>query len=298
MWLTLAIFSSILLGFYDILKKASLNKNAFLPVLFLATSTGSVIFAVIVVLSNTGVIANDSMLFVPTVPFVQHLYFMLKALIVGASWFFSFMALSRLPITIVVPIRATGPFWVLLGALFIYDERFTVLQWTGILTVLAFFYVFSLAGQKEGVNFLRNKWIWAIIAGTIIGAVSGLYDKFLLQRYDRMAVQAWFSIYMFFVMFLFLMLLWYPKRIKAPQFKWRYTIPAIGIVLSLADFLYFYALSMPESLIGIISLVRRGSVVIAFTLGALLFNEKNLKSKGFALIGILVGIVLLILGSR
>lgn len=298
MWLTLAIFSSVFLGFYDVLKKASLNKNAFMPVLFLATATGSLIFGVLVIFSETGLMQSSHILFIPSVSLQQHFMFLLKAIIVGSSWFLSYMALSQLPITIVVPIRATGPFWVLIGAVLIFNERFTVLQWMGILTVLSFFYVFSLAGKKEGIQFLRNKWIWAIIGGTIIGAVSGLYDKYLLQHYHRMAVQAWFSIYMLLVMFLFLMILWFPKRKSEIKFQWKYTIPAIGIVLSLADFLYFYALSMPDSLIGIISLVRRGSVIIAFSLGAILFKEGNIKRKAFALAGILIGLVLLILGSK
>ncbi len=296
MWLFLAIFSSIFLGFYDVLKKSSLKENAFIPVLFLATFTGAVLFLVIVIGSVVGIIPEGNIMFVPKVPIEQHFMFFLKAVIVGTSWFLSYMALSNLPITIVVPIRATGPFWVLIGAVIIFKEHFTPLQWIGIVVVLTFFYIFSLAGKKEGINFFKNKWIFAIIAGTFVGAISGLYDKHLMNHYDRMAVQAWFSIYMVFVMLPFLLILWYPKRKSAP-FEWRWAIPAIGIVLSLADFLYFYALSDPDSLIGIVALIRRGSVIIAFSLGAILFKEGNLKRKSVALAGIMVGIVLLVVGS-
>lgn len=297
MWLTLAILSSVLLGFYDLFKKASLRQNSFIPVLFLATSTGTVIFLVVLLMSRTGHIPDGNMLFVPQITGKEHLLFFLKSVIVGVSWFLAYMAMSKLPITIVVPIRATGPVWVLIGAMLIFNERFSTLQWVGIVVVLVFFYAFSLAGKKEGISFLRNKWIWAIVGATIVGAVSGLYDKYLMHHCHRMAVQAWFSIYMFFVMSFFMLTLWYPKRKKMPAFQWRYTIPAIGIVLSLADFFYFYALSDPDSLIGVVSLVRRGSVVIAFSLGAILFKEGNIKRKIFALIGILAGIVLLVLGS-
>jgi transporter family protein len=110
--------------------------------------------------------------------------------LLGSHGFFSYMALSQLPITIVVLIRATGPVWVLFGALFIYNEKFTGLQWAGIITVLVFFYIFSLAGRREGIRFLRNKWIIAIIGATLLGAVSGLYDKYLLMNFNRMAVQS------------------------------------------------------------------------------------------------------------
>jgi transporter family protein len=92
-------------------------------------------------------------------------------------------------------------------------------------------------------------------------------------------------------------ILWYPKRNTSVSFKFKWTIPAIGVVLSVADFLYFYALSEPESLIGIISIIRRGSVVIAFSLGALIFREVNIKIKALALFGILAGIILILLGT-
>jgi transporter family protein len=297
MWLLLALLSSFFLGFYDILKKSSLKQNAFIPVLFLATSIGALIFGILVVFSGTGFISADSIFFVPKVPLNEHALYFLKAIIVGLSWFFSYMALSQLPITIVVLIRATGPVWVLFGALFIYNEKFTGLQWAGIITVLVFFYIFSLAGRREGIRFLRNKWIIAIIGATLLGAVSGLYDKYLLMNFNRMAVQAWFSIYMVIIMLPFMFILWYPKRNTSVSFKFKWTIPAIGVVLSVADFLYFYALSEPESLIGIISIIRRGSVVIAFSLGALIFREVNIKIKALALFGILAGIILILLGT-
>jgi drug/metabolite transporter (DMT)-like permease len=297
MWLLLAIGSSFLLGFYDLLKKSSLKDNAFIPVLFFATFTGASLFGVLVILSRVGYIYPEAILFVPKATLQEHVFFFLKSIIVGSSWFLAYMALSKLPITIVVPIRATGPFWTVIGAMVIFGERFTPLQWGGIVVVLTFFYIFSLAGKKEGVRFIRNKWIYAIIGATIIGAISGLFDKFLLQNYNRMAVQAWFSIYMVIVLFPFMMFMWFPKRQKLPRFKWRYTIPAIGIVLSAADFLYFYALSDPDSLIGVVSVIRRGSVIIAFTLGAIIFKEGNIKRKALALMGIVFGIILIIIGT-
>lgn len=297
MWLFLAIFSSILLGIYDLFKKSSLKRNAFIPVLFFATCTGALIFIVLVTLSRTGVLDNSSYIYVPEASFKAHIFFFTKAVIVGSSWYFAYMALSKLPITIVVPIRSTGPVWTITGAFLIYDERFNMLQWAGITLAIISSYMFALAGKKEGISFRKNKWIFAIVAATLIGSISGLFDKYLLLHYHRMAIQTWFSIYMVVVLFPFVMILWYPKRKQKPSFKWRWTIPAIGITLSLADFLYFYALSQPEALLGIVSVIRRGSVIIAFTIGAIIFKEQNIKSKAIALVGILAGVVLLIFGT-
>jgi len=45
-------------------------------------------------------------------------------------------------------------------------------------------------------------------------------------------------------------------------------------------------------------MVRRGNVIVSFLCGALIFKEKNLKSKAAGLAVILVALVFLYLGSR
>jgi transporter family protein len=147
----------------------------------------------------------------------------------------------------------------------------------------------------EGLSFRKNKWMWFVIIGTLAGAVSALYDKHILRQVDRVAVQAWFS---FYQVVLLLPVLWFVRR-KRPSrtpFFWRWTIPLIGLFLVIADFLYFYAISEPESLISVISALRRSSVIIPFVFGALIFGEKNVKKKAVYLGGILVGILVLLMG--
>lgn len=298
MWIILTLFSSIFLGAYDLLRKASLKENAVIPVLFLGSASASLFFSVLVGLSRMEIISNDSFFYVVSATPKEHLMYFLKSVIVGSSWVASYFALKHLPITIVIPIRATGPFWTIIGALLIYQERFNSYQWVGIVLVMAFFYYFSLAGQKEGVDFRRNKWIFLIILATILGSISSMYDKFLMARYDRVAVQAWFSIYMLIVFFPFVAFMWYPTRKQTTKFQWRLAIPLIGLTLTVADYFYFFALSDPDSLIGIVSVLRRSSVIMSFVLGAIIFKEVNLKRKAIALIGITIGIVFILVGGR
>ena len=66
----------------------------------------------------------------------------------------------------------------------------------------------------------------------------------------------------------------------------------------MADFAYFHSLSLDGALVSVVSMVRRGSVVVSFLLGALLFHEKNLRSKALDLLLVLVGMVFLYLGTR
>ena len=131
-----------------------------------------------------------------------------------------------------------------------------------------------------------------------MGSVSGLYDKFIIARIDRIAVQAWFSFYQVVILFPVLAILWFPGRKNTTPFRWRWSIPAIGIMLVTADFLYFYALSCEGSMIAVISALRRVSVLVTFGFGAFMFAETNLKQKGLYLLGILAGTLLMTLGSN
>jgi bacterial/archaeal transporter family protein len=295
MWLVLALISAVTLGIYDVFKKLSVKDNAVLPVLLISCSTSALIFLVV---KAASIISPEMMLsvglFIPTITLNEHLLIILKSLLVVTSWVFSFFALKHLPLTIVAPIRATAPVWTLIGALIIFSERLSPLQWVGISITIIFFYLFSVAGKAEGIGFKNNKWILFIVIATLLGSASGLYDKHLMRHYDRIAVQAWFSFYQVALLFPFTMLTWYPIR-KDNPFTWRWSIPFIGIFLVIADFVYFYALSDPESLISIVSAIRRSGVVIAFAFGALLFKEKNIKQKALYLAGIIIGVTLMML---
>ena len=299
MWVILALASAIFLGFYDVFKKVSVNGNAVTPVLFLSTVASSILFLPLVFGSAFFPEALRSVhLYVPVVTLVEHGLILIKSIIVVASWVLAFNAVKHLPLTIVSPIRATGPFWTLLGAILIFQERLNFFQWVGVIITLFFFYMLSTAGKLEGINFTRNKWVFFIIGATLLGAASGLYDKFIIRRVDRLAVQAWFSFYQVVLLFPVMALVrWRQPREQRSRFVWRWSVPAIGVFLVLADFLYFYSLSYEDSMISIVSALRRGGVVVAFATGALLFREYNIRRKGYYLAGIMAGILLITLAS-
>lgn len=299
MWALFAVASAIFLGTYDVFKKLSLNHNAVLPVLFFSTFTYATIFIPFVLISlYFPELLKHTIFFVPAVPLIQHGYFFLKSIIVTSSWIFAFFAIKHLPLTIVSPIRATGPIWIILGAIVIFSEHLTPIQWIGTTITLLFFYLFSLAGKSEGFHFTTNKWVLFLITGTLLGSVSGLYDKFLVHNFDKMAMQAWSSIYQVALLLPIIVFLWYPKREANTPFQWRWSIPMIGLFLVIADFLYFYAIGYEGSLISVISALRRGGVIISFTLGAVVFHEKNVMKKGWLLLGIVAGVIILLFGSK
>ena len=297
LWTLLALTSAFLLGFYDLLKKNSLKENAVIPVLFISSLSGALIFICLFSFSRITGKSTAGMLFVPMVSWKEHIYFFIKSIIVGSSWILAYFAFKHLPITIASPIRASAPLWTVAGAFIIFHEKFSPLQWTGVATTMFFYYCLSFEGKKEGVHFRNNRWVLFMLISTILGAISSLYDKFLINHFNRMAVQAYSTIYIAMIFLPVTLFLWYPKRANSTPFTWRITIPLIGVCLAFADFAYFYAISVPFSLISAISIIRRGSVIVALTWGYFIFKEKNFKRKAMILAGIMLGLGMIILGS-
>ena len=299
MWLLLAFLSATLLGFYDVFKKKALKDNAVLPVLFLNTLFSSLIFLPFILISaGESNLLQGTIFNVPVVGWEEHKYIIIKSFIVLSSWIFGYFGMKHLPITIVGPINATRPVMTLVGAMLIFGERLNLYQWIGVMLAVASFFLLSRSGKKEGIDFKHNKWIFFIILAAITGAISGLYDKFLMGRLNPMLVQSWYNVYQLFIMGTILLLLWWPKRKTTTSFRWDWTIILISIFLSAADFVYFYALSDNDSMISIVSMIRRGSVIVSFIFGAMLFREKNLKSKAIDLLLVLIGMIFLYLGSK
>lgn len=298
MWLFLAFTSAILLGFYDVFKKRSLNGNAVIPVLTFNTLFSSLIFIPFIVLSASGYCSETSLFYVPVAGWEVHKFIILKSFIVLSSWILGYFAMKHLPLTIVGPINATRPIMVLLGALLLFAEHLNLYQWIGVLLSIFSFFLLSRSGKKEGIDFAHNKWVLFLVLAALMGAISGLYDKFLMQRFPPMIVQSWYNIYQLIEMSFILVLLWWPKRKLNSPFKWSWSIPLISIFLSAADFVYFYSLSYDGSMISVVSMIRRSSVLVSFLCGAIFFHEKNLKRKAFDLLLVLLGMIFLYFGSR
>ena len=293
-WLVLTLISAFFIGIYEVAKKHAVQENAVWLVLLYSSLTGALFFLPVILLSKTGVFQEGFLFYVPKITAKEHLFILIKTVIVLTSWVLSYFALQQLPITIAAPIRSTSPVWTILGALLIYHERLTPAQWLGIFVTLGFFFLFSLAGKREGISFKTNKWVWIAILSAMFSSASALFDKHLIRSIDKVAVQAYFTIYQVVLLFPVVVLIRRNNKNSLPL-DWRWTIPIIGLFLIVADFFYFAALNHPDSLIAVVSTIRRGSVIITFLLGAWLFKEKNLWRKGVFLLGILAGLSILLL---
>lgn len=287
-WAAPILLSAVGLGFYDLCKKHAVRDNAVMPVLFWATVSGTGLFLLATLLTGNfftfAICAIGSWFLI-----------LLKSFLVAASWTCVYYAMRELPISIVAPVRASSPLWTFIGGVILFSEIPSFWQAVGMLAIFTGYYIFTLMGKMEGIT-LRHRGIHLILIGTLLGAISALYDKYLLGILElpRNTVQFWFSVDLVAI----LGLAYFMRNKLRPQlhqFQWRWSIPATGILLIAADWLYFYAVSQPEAQISILSLMRRCSCVVTFAVGCWYFRDKNVRGKALALALILAGVVLLAL---
>lgn len=296
MWALWALLSALFLGIYDICKKRSLSDNSVVGVL--ASS----------VLISAAMLAPA--LFTDIVPQVDahgHLMIFIKSLLVLSSWLCGYIALKHLPISIVSPMQASRPMWTLLGALVIFHESLNAWQWAGIAVTLGTIFAFSFSiRHKDSAQRGQGYWYIFLVLAILLGACCGLYDKHIMRTFDRNAVQVYYTLYQALMMALIWLVhsKWLNKKInekmvneKMRKFTFRWEIVGISVFLILSDYVYLKALSDPDSLIAVVSTIRRAGTVIPFLYGILILHEKQIRAKILCLTGVLLGLLCLLIGT-
>lgn len=299
-WILLSIVSAAFLGCYDVTKKMAARANAVPAVLLASVTVGAVLWAPLMVWSAASPSTVPAeWLRVEPLSWTGHALIASKSVLVGASWTFALFGLKHLPLSIAAPIRSTSPLWTILIAVLALGERPNGPQWAGIVLVVTGFWMFSRVGRREGIRFARNRWVACMVAATMLGAVSSIYDKLLLQRWGipPATLQAWFTVYLVPVM-VPLATAWRVHRRRDDPFVWRRSVFAISPLLLAADLVYFTALADPAALVSVVSAVRRCSVIVPFVFGVRALREPNVVPKGVCVAAILVGAALLTLSSR
>ncbi|WP_290702039.1 EamA family transporter [Lacinutrix sp.] len=297
MWMYLGLLAALFLGLHNLCKKHAVRGNEVFPVLFGTVFSGFLFIGSFYVLSVFyPEYAQQNGYSFQKIDWQTHGFIFIKSVIMASSWILAYQALKHLPLTIVTPIRSAGPFFTFIGAIIIYKESPNLFQWLGFFIIIFSVILYSRIGKKEGINFKRNKWIFAIIGATFLGASSGLYDKFLIQNLslNPQTLQFWFFVYTILILLVILSITWFPYATKRKAFKFRWTIIAVGILLVAADYFYFKALQDPEALIMLLSAIKRSQLIIAVVIGGLVFKEQNKRKKLIPLAGILIGVFLIL----
>lgn len=297
MWMYLGLLAALFLGLHNLCKKHAVQGNEVLPVLLGTIGSGFLVLLPFFIGSlYFPEFTQRHGFHITSIPWKVHGFIFIKSMIMTASWILAYQALKHLPLTIVTPIRSAGPFFTFIGAILIYQEKPNILQWLGFFIIIFSVMGYSKIGKKEGIHFKKNKWIFAIIGATFLGASSGLYDKFLIQNLalNPQTLLFWFCWYTVCILLIILSIMWFPNAKKRKAFKWRWTIVAVGVLLQAADYFYFKALQDPEALIMLLSAIKRSQLIIAVVIGGLVFKEKNKRKKLIPLAGIMIGVFLIL----
>ena len=299
MWTILAFVSALCLGCYDISKKIALRDNRVVDVLTVSVCVSAVLLSVPLGLSRLlPETLTGTPFIVAPLDLQGHLLTVLKSAIVLSSWIFAYVSLKHLPISIVSPMQATRPMWTLVGALLIFGERLNGWQWVGVVLAIGTIFAYSFRNRKEIRSEGEDKryWIFLIFA-ILIGACSGLYDKFLMRRYDHNAVQVYYTVYQAFMMLVVWLVMNRKTGFKLHPLSNLPAIVLISIFLIVSDNVYMLALRDPESMIAVVSTIRRGGTVLGFAYGLMFLKEPDPVHKILCMAGVLAGLVCLAIGS-
>lgn len=314
MWVVLAFVSALCLGGYDVSKKIALQQHRVVDVLTLSILISSLILSVPLLLSRCcPELLIDTPFYVPKLSKEAHVLTFVKSCIVLSSWIFAYVSLKHLPLSVVSPMQATRPMWTLVGALLIFGERLNSWQWVGI--VLATGSIFAFSFRKHHHLNLRhnvraqltdNRYYICLVLAILIGSGSGLYDKYMMRHFDHNFVQVYYTFYQAILM----MIVWgieakrrkskderRESRVESLRAKGWLPIVLISVFLVLSDNVYMLALEDPDSLIAVVSTIRRGGAVIGFAYGLLILHESDAKKKAACMVGIMLGLICLALGS-
>lgn len=315
MWIILSFVSALCLGCYDISKKIALRENRVIDVLTLSVCISTVLLSVPWGLSR---VCPETMtatpFFVPQLDLAAHGLVVVKSMIVLSSWVFAYISLKHLPLSVVSPMQATRPMWTLVGALLLFGERLNGWQWLGVSLAIGTVFVFSFR-NKQTIRNTRHtpagRYYVALALAILIGACSGLYDKYLMRSYDHNAVQVYYTFYQALMM-VGVWVIDRGLRMKKEQANWAkkeqaklglelkgawWVIGLISVFLVISDNVYMLALRDPDSLIAVVSTIRRGGAVIGFAYGLLFLKEEDPWKKLLCMLGILAGLICLAIGS-
>ena len=309
-WVLLAFVSSLCLGFYDISKKIALRDNSVVDVLTASIVISSAILAFPLLLSRLAPeMAADSFYYVPQLDLRGQLLTIVKSGIVLSSWICAYLALKHLPISVVSPWQATRPMWTLIGALLIFGERLNGWQWVGVTLAIGSIFAFSI-GQHRRNKLSKNKqdkrYYIALALAILIGAASGLYDKYMMRQFHHNAVQVYYTFYQAIMMLVVWTIDRYAKgrktidhRPTTNDYRLSTIVPIvlISVFLVISDNVYMLALQDPDSMIAVVSTIRRGGTVIGFAYGLIFLKEPDPWKKLLAMCGILAGLVCLAIGT-
>ena len=281
-YLLLSLGSAVCLAIYDIAKKVSLKKSSTEEILFFYTLIAFIAsFIFIKDAINTSLIGIGIVF--------------IKSLIISVNWAITMKTMKKLDVGIVVPFGMMTTVFVTVSVYLFFGERVNLESILGIVLVLFGLIVLANLEKKDKKEKNDYKYILLLVFGAFLGAISGTLDKFVLS--NGYATNR--GLLFFFMLFLSLIygIVYFikNKKINFRVLKTNYPIIFIGLAIVASDLLYYSAVSIPDSKLALISIVRRLSLFISVIAASLLLKESNLFKKIIIFVIMFGGLALILL---
>ncbi len=187
------------------------------------------------------------------------------------------MCYSRGAFTVVYPVvPGTGPLFTVFGAYFLFGERFSAVQWAGVMVLLAGIYglaIYNLRFVTEGRETLKAALLLAVLTGLVVATYT-TYDAYGIRAStDPFTFLAWFfMIDGLFTMPTIAVFHWRAMAVRPAlrPLMWR---GLIGGIIAIASFGGIILATRLDN-VGQAAVLRETSTVFAALIGWVMLKER------------------------
>lgn len=289
-WVLLVFAYGLLKGTREIAKKKALQKNSVMEVLIMYT----VLSFVLVLPDAPKAIHTDVERLLPIA---------FKSFVIFIAWICSFIAIKKLPISIVGILDLSRVMFATLLGYAVLREPATVPQIVGLVLVCAGLLCLKGSGRaskeqggrsrSEAAEKLEIKYVVIVMISCLLNAVSGIMDKILMRDLSSGELQFWYML--FLVLFYLIFIAVTRTSIDVKSLLGNYWIWALSIMFVVADRCLFIANGMADSKVTVMTLIKQSGCIVTILGGKFIFKEKNIAYKLFCATIIIIGIVTAVL---
>lgn len=280
LWVWLVLLYGFLRGTRDMIKKKAMEKSSVFEVLFFYTFLS---FLMVAYEAPAAFSVPSKYIGLITV----------KSLMVFIAWFCSFMAIKRLPVSFYGVLELSSVVFSTGMGVFFLGESMTLFRIIGTGIVMLGLFMVNLKKQTASPNNqITAKYVTLALLSCLFNAISGVMDKVLMSKGEITSgqLQFWFMFLMTCMHLLFILIS--KNKVRFDQIWKNKWIILMAVLFVIGDRALFYANSIPDSEVTIMTLLKRCSCFVTIVGGALWFKEKNIMYRFACGLIIMAGIAI------
>lgn len=293
-WIVLALASAVFFAVKDVIAKKALKEHL---------KPSQILFAESLILTLVLSVALFSKVEFSSFSEMWGLYF-LKAILVCLSILLYFSLLKKFEISVVSPLMNLSPLMLLFLSMLFLSEAISLLQALGIVIIIFATYILEMTVHHHDKVFpqthhyidLKSKntrFFVIVFLMLVFMSFTVITDKVILVN-----VNVYTDMFFTSTLAFSFMLLYYLKKgglLDTVKSTFRKETLAICFFSMISNFLILMAIAVPHALVSLIIPLRRTSTLFSAMIGGLLFHEKHMKRKFFAVCAMIIGIFLIVL---